>query len=412
MTEPRPPAAVPRGYGNVAARSRSGCFETGDWNSGTAWPAPAWPARRCATWPNWPASGSRWSVLAPPPLISRAVSNGFAGRRGSASAGCRWWSTTAAFRSCPDASVIPTSPRACSACACAGSVMIGRPTGAISCWRSRALWMRAGIAAQATLLARTAPPYSRRAAPRPAAARFGRARGEPRRPLSVPCWRTGFAPELLAHLARFALWPRSVPSPALRTGLRLRRYVDGCQKFTQRQLKALGCQRDQAGRYAAPSDSTFLRVLARLDAAQMERERTGTASVKSWCRQMTVAAALARLRRGTRGCPPTPTLGSDTDAPSLTPPGHQQPSASCDSPRAEICCAGLRHAASPAQMLPTVSHRLRFPSPRADEVGPLCDMVEFWGCKSRESGLISLSKYAATERTHHYEAGNTGRTES
>ena len=47
-------------------------------------------------------------------------------------------------------------------------------------------------------------------------------------------------------------------------------FEDTCQKFTERQLKALGCQRNKKGRYAAPSDSTFLRVLTRLDAAHFE----------------------------------------------------------------------------------------------------------------------------------------------
>jgi hypothetical protein len=47
-------------------------------------------------------------------------------------------------------------------------------------------------------------------------------------------------------------------------------FADTCQKFTQRQLKALGCQQDKTGRYAAPSDTTFFRVLTRLDAAHFE----------------------------------------------------------------------------------------------------------------------------------------------
>jgi len=47
-------------------------------------------------------------------------------------------------------------------------------------------------------------------------------------------------------------------------------FEDTCQKFTQRQLRALGCQQDKAGRYAAPSDTTFFRVLTRLDAAHFE----------------------------------------------------------------------------------------------------------------------------------------------
>jgi hypothetical protein len=44
-------------------------------------------------------------------------------------------------------------------------------------------------------------------------------------------------------------------------------FEDTCKKFTQRQLKALGCQADDHGRYAAPSDTTFFRVLNRLDPA-------------------------------------------------------------------------------------------------------------------------------------------------
>jgi hypothetical protein len=48
-------------------------------------------------------------------------------------------------------------------------------------------------------------------------------------------------------------------------------YEDTCGKFTQRQLKALGCHPDAEGDYAAPSDSTFFRVLTALDAAQFEK---------------------------------------------------------------------------------------------------------------------------------------------
>ena len=46
---------------------------------------------------------------------------------------------------------------------------------------------------------------------------------------------------------------------------------DVCQKFTQRQLRALGCQRDDDGHYAPPSDSTFYRVLSKLDTHQFDR---------------------------------------------------------------------------------------------------------------------------------------------
>ena len=65
-------------------------------------------------------------------------------------------------------------------------------------------------------------------------------------------------------------------------------FEDTCQKFTQRQLQALGCQRDKTGRYAAPSDSTFLRVLTRLDAAHFE------AVVGAWLLEQEVSA-LERL---------------------------------------------------------------------------------------------------------------------
>ena len=44
-----------------------------------------------------------------------------------------------------------------------------------------------------------------------------------------------------------------------------------CQKLTQRQLRALGCrQNPKTGRYRPPSDSTFFRVLNRLDAAEFD----------------------------------------------------------------------------------------------------------------------------------------------
>jgi hypothetical protein len=74
-------------------------------------------------------------------------------------------------------------------------------------------------------------------------------------------------------------------------------FEDTCQKFTQRQLKALGCQRDKAGRYAAPSDSTFLRVLTRLDAAHFD------ALVGAWLleQEVSVLERLAVDGKGLRG---------------------------------------------------------------------------------------------------------------
>jgi hypothetical protein len=65
-------------------------------------------------------------------------------------------------------------------------------------------------------------------------------------------------------------------------------FQDQCGKLTQRQLKALGCREDKAGRYRAPSDTTFFRVITKLDAAQFER------IVGSWLLEQEVSA-LARL---------------------------------------------------------------------------------------------------------------------
>jgi len=47
---------------------------------------------------------------------------------------------------------------------------------------------------------------------------------------------------------------------------------DEAAKFTQRQLRALGARKDKhTGRYRAPSDSTFFRVLGMIDAAAFDR---------------------------------------------------------------------------------------------------------------------------------------------
>jgi hypothetical protein len=48
-------------------------------------------------------------------------------------------------------------------------------------------------------------------------------------------------------------------------------FEDECGKLTQRQLRALGCRKDpKTGRYQAPSDTTFFRVINALDAAQFD----------------------------------------------------------------------------------------------------------------------------------------------
>jgi hypothetical protein len=46
---------------------------------------------------------------------------------------------------------------------------------------------------------------------------------------------------------------------------------DTCMKFTQRQLKALGCPRNAEGVYRPPSDSTFYRVLSKIDTHHLDR---------------------------------------------------------------------------------------------------------------------------------------------
>jgi hypothetical protein len=48
-------------------------------------------------------------------------------------------------------------------------------------------------------------------------------------------------------------------------------FEDECRKLTQRQLRALGCRQDRkTGRYRAPSDTTFFRVINQLDAADFD----------------------------------------------------------------------------------------------------------------------------------------------
>jgi predicted transposase YbfD/YdcC len=65
-------------------------------------------------------------------------------------------------------------------------------------------------------------------------------------------------------------------------------FEDVCGKFTQRQLKALGCWQDGRGRFQAPSDATSYRVLSRLDAEHFDR------IVAVWLREQK-PSKLARL---------------------------------------------------------------------------------------------------------------------
>ena len=72
-------------------------------------------------------------------------------------------------------------------------------------------------------------------------------------------------PHRLRHRQRFVLACAAVSTLMGACGYRA--FENTCQKFTQRQLRALGCRPDEdTGRYAAPSDSTFQRVLQGVDA--------------------------------------------------------------------------------------------------------------------------------------------------
>jgi len=111
------------------------------------------------------------------------------------------------------------------------------------------------------------------------------------------------APSLESLLDRFAALPDSRRGHGLRHRQRFilacaavstlmgacgyRAFENTCKKFTQRQLRALGCQRDEEdGHFYPPSDTTFQRVLKRIDAA-------GFASlIGSWLAQQEVGALL------------------------------------------------------------------------------------------------------------------------
>jgi hypothetical protein len=71
----------------------------------------------------------------------------------------------------------------------------------------------------------------------------------------------------LRHRQRFVLACAAVSTLMGACGYRA--FENTCKKFTQRQRRALGCQLDaDAGRYDPPSDTTFQRVLKRVDAAR------------------------------------------------------------------------------------------------------------------------------------------------
>jgi hypothetical protein len=69
----------------------------------------------------------------------------------------------------------------------------------------------------------------------------------------------------LRHRQRFVLASAAVCTLMGAWGYRA--FENTCKKFTQRQLRALGCTPDEEdGRYYPPSDSTFQRVLSKVDA--------------------------------------------------------------------------------------------------------------------------------------------------
>ena len=75
-----------------------------------------------------------------------------------------------------------------------------------------------------------------------------------------------------------------------------RAFENTCQKFTQRQLRASGGQRNEDDqRHYPPSDSTFLRVLQQLDAGAF------ATLVVGWLAEQGIGA-LARLSVDGRCC--------------------------------------------------------------------------------------------------------------
>jgi hypothetical protein len=69
----------------------------------------------------------------------------------------------------------------------------------------------------------------------------------------------------LRHRQRFVLACAAVSTLMGACGYRA--FENTCKKFTHRQLRALGCQSDDEGYYYPPSDSTFQRVLNKIDAS-------------------------------------------------------------------------------------------------------------------------------------------------
>ena len=91
----------------------------------------------------------------------------------------------------------------------------------------------------------------------------------------------------LRHKQRFVLACAAVCTVMGACGYRA--FENTCKKFTQRQLRALGCTPDEEDRrYYPPSDSTFQRVLSRVDSVAL------ATIIGGWLSQQEVGA-LAQL---------------------------------------------------------------------------------------------------------------------
>jgi hypothetical protein len=89
----------------------------------------------------------------------------------------------------------------------------------------------------------------------------------------------------LRHRQRFVLACAAVSTLMGACGYRA--FENTCKKFTQRQLRALGCQPDAAeARYYPPSDTTFQRVLKGVEAARF------AALIGAWLAEQEVGALL------------------------------------------------------------------------------------------------------------------------
>jgi len=89
----------------------------------------------------------------------------------------------------------------------------------------------------------------------------------------------------LRHRQRFVLACAAVSTLLGACGYRA--FENTCKKFTQRQLRALGCQPDEEdGYYYPPSDSTFQRVLKAVDSARM------ASIIGAWLAQQEIGALL------------------------------------------------------------------------------------------------------------------------